>query len=212
MPPFSKTTYERSRSVFDSTLKKLEAGTVYPFWTELQGRLNAWSNVDYGYQPAERRVLGLMEEHQEFVHATDQALRCDALGDMSICLIQLCTSHRLDAGVLIESDEHPEPTTAAASDWIGRLAYIELKLLHGIRGSRDELGLENREEVRFGVALAATGLFRWLQRTTERDATAHPYRFRGSMETVYADLVGSIAGEVMAREKRLLPKKVSDQG
>lgn len=231
--------FEMSRNLFESTLKEPKEGDVIFPWTELQRRLNAWSNREYGYQPSMCRVLGLMEEFGELLHATDPAKMCDAIGDMSICLIQLCNTYRLDAGVLVMARDEKvtsafslfsgletAKTTRAsvetssylgtydAQQLISRLAHLELKCFQGIRGTRDENGGENRDVMRRGVAENASELFFWLQVRLWRTAEAHPYRFQltNPVDTLYFDVVAGTAAEVMGRTKNLLPSTVAASG
>lgn len=82
----------------------------------LQVKLARWQNHNFGFQPAERQMLGVMEEVGELSHAIlknqqgirgmdDQAAFKDAAGDAIadtvVYLIQLCTSLRLDFGTLL---------------------------------------------------------------------------------------------------------------
>lgn len=99
-------------------------------WAQLQARVAAWQQRTYGYQPFERMVLGIVEELGEFMEATHEEGRRDAIADITIFTLQLCTMLRLDYGTLRENPR------LLSTPWELAMYFsrVALKSLQGIRG------------------------------------------------------------------------------
>lgn len=162
-------------------------------WTILQEELIAWQGRKFGYQPFERVVLGVGEELGELAEAKEDSDEArDAVGDISIYALQLCSSMRLDAGVLIETFPNelmPDDTEKI----FGRICHVSLKHLQGIRGFGGPEG-HKLARVKLGGLLAS--LFYSVRLTGPYNVDAY---YRIAEET---------AAKVLKREPSLLPPTI----
>ncbi len=82
-------------------------------WQKLQIEVGKWSLKNFGEQPAERRILGMIEELGELVHAIlkqEQNIRdtsmqdeWDAIGDLVIYILDYCYILELDIENIVDS-------------------------------------------------------------------------------------------------------------
>ncbi len=157
----------------------------------LQVRLCRWQAKAYGLEKGTdlHLALGIVEELGEFEEAVEHADEDDAIADVMIYSIQLCTSLRLDYGTLLryafEERKNVPPTTDIIH--AGRLCHAILKGSQGIRG------LGDRSKYRERVANCLIDLYINL---------AHS-------QVTYCDmfeLVEKTAETVMKRVPKLLPE------
>jgi NTP pyrophosphatase (non-canonical NTP hydrolase) len=122
----------------------------------LQVRLFRWEVGQFGYQPSHRYVLGIVEEIGELLESISTHDWVDALGDIQVFAIQLCTAYRLDFGTL------RKVARSAGDDWreafvfaTALLARAELKSSQRIRGYTEE---RTREVIADGVVAVCAGV------------------------------------------------------
>jgi hypothetical protein len=162
-------------------------------WTRLQDELRVWQINKFGCQSFERVVLGIGEELGELAEAApDSPEEQDAVGDISVYSIQLCTAMRLDAGTLIET--FPTELLPDETEKIfGRMCHVSLKHLQGIRGFG---GAEGTKLARSKLGCLLASLF-------------YSVRLTGPYSTdAYYRLVDEVAGRVVKRDPKLLPPTI----
>ena len=113
-------TMQQAADIFESALRQsmtFDFNTMkLPQLSEIQFALSSWQNRNFGPTPAYRNVLGVCEEAGELAHAMlkhEQKIRgmdddmsfkiaaSDAIGDILVYLMQLCTALRLDFGTIL---------------------------------------------------------------------------------------------------------------
>ena len=148
----------------------------------LQVRLWRWQVEQFGVPDDRDLVLGIVEECGELEEAGDVAEMQDAVGDVLIYTIQLCTSQRLDFWTIFGSALAYSSIAIA----IGQLAHCALKTHQRIRGyaNRDysRRRLFGRIETLIGAVKMAHGsriniagaLLMTAERVMERDWRRDP--------------------------------------
>jgi hypothetical protein len=186
-------TYKLARERFDATAGMDAPELPSDPMEALQTRLYRWQVNRFGLQPAERQVLGIVEEFGEWIDASmvpgregDEAM-LDAVADIGVFAVQLCTSLRLDAGILMQPPSELVQVKHATSI-AGRLCHVSLKTLQGIRGMGDA------EASRRAFAAVLVDLFVWCQRRAQD---------RGR---VFSELLADVAEVVMKRVPKNLPQ------
>jgi hypothetical protein len=178
--------YFAARAAFERT-----AGMDAPDLPEepmdrLQTRLWRWQVAWYGVPDARDLALGIGEEVGEWVDSATGEQALDAVADVAIYAIQLCTVLRLDAGTLMARPEGFQAVRTPAS-LVGRLQHVTLKAHQRIRG------LGDREAARRATAEALVAIFAWLGLEA------------GRRRRDLSELVAEVAEVVMQRQKHLLP-------
>lgn len=179
-----------SRERFEAT-----AGMDHPDLPEpaiecLQTRLYRWQIRNYGVPDPRDMALGIGEEVGEYAEAEwsrGSADALDAIADVAIYAIQLCTVLRLDAGSLMARPEAPM-TIPPREVIVGQLQHVVLKTHQRIRGMADPEG------ARRAAAKCLAVLFGWLSLQAE----VHGREL--------AELTAEIAEVIMKREKSKLPQ------
>jgi NTP pyrophosphatase (non-canonical NTP hydrolase) len=107
-------------------------------WPELQKEVGEWSVKNFGTQPPERRILGMIEELGELAHCVvkqEQKIRTntstmqkewDAVGDLIIYMLDFCYSINLDLSSIIQQDDN---RTALTGIWTAPLIFDVCKKL-----------------------------------------------------------------------------------
>jgi NTP pyrophosphatase (non-canonical NTP hydrolase) len=186
-------TYKLARERFDATAGMDAPELPADPMEALQTRLYRWQVNRFGLQPAERQVLGIVEELGEWMDANGMTVEkgeeamTDAIADIGVFAIQLCTSLRLDAGTLMQPPAEFVQVKHALSI-AGRLSHVCLKTLQRIRGMQDA------ETSRRAFAAVLVDLFVWCQRRAQD---------RGR---VFPELVAEVAEVVMKRVPKNLPQ------
>lgn len=143
--------FEQARAAFEE-YAAIEATdprvAKMPTLQRVQIRQAAWQNRNFGYQPPERMVLGLVEEIGEYEEAPGLAEEDDAIGDICIYAAALCTAFRLDLHTIVAL---PPITVYPCGDPrpVGRIAHAVLKHVQNIRKmTRDQAGAAIVENLR----------------------------------------------------------------
>lgn len=110
----------------------------------IQDELPAWKKKNFPGEQTHHPLLGVVEEFSELVEARsarDKTAVKDAIGDLSIFLVDLCRRHFLDAQAIFDSAapaEADEYSYSGAVKVLGRLCRAQLKLEQKIRGTSEE--------------------------------------------------------------------------
>ena len=146
--------------------------------TELQTAVGAWSAKNFGNQVAKcgpltgvallhfAPLLGINEEHGEFLMATGNEPSKDALADIGVYAMDYCTRRGIDWQDVVTSastyelcDKAEKNPRAAIADGIRTLNHANLKQAQGIRGFDDVSKVVAHEAT--GLALLFCGLSRY---------------------------------------------------
>jgi hypothetical protein len=144
--------FEKSSAAF-SRYAALDAPHLPPEeLSALQVRLWRWQVEQFGLPDDRDLVLGIVEECGEMEEADSPAALEDAVADILIYTTQLCTSNRLDLGVIME-EVNKRRLVSSVPRSLGRLAHVALKVHQRIRGYGD------RQVARNGICVQVANLY-----------------------------------------------------
>ncbi len=133
-------------------------------WAKLQREVSDWAARNFGENPPELLMLGIIEEIAEFFDPANLSREslCDALGDQAIYALNLCDKVGLDFAKDIANDLN-QPQHFHERQMLGFLGLgcrAILKHAQGIRGMDSDA---RRAHLNMTVAL----WFRWAQGVAE---------------------------------------------
>lgn len=161
---------------------------------EYQERIRAWQLEQFGDSPIWQLVLGIGEELGEFAESLDTAEELDALADMTVYSMQLCSHLHLQFSAFLPEVMHgtrpvaPAEELAELAAGVGKIQHAVLKRVQGIRG------MNNDTRFMQVVAVALRGLVGAINHAIDR---------RGYH---YARTLADVADEVLKRDWRNHPQ------
>lgn len=103
----------------------------------IQAEQKEWSERNFGKQPAHRPLLGIIEELCEFEESGNREEMLDAIGDISIYMIDYCVKRDWSMQSIWESSKFIKISYGSTYALVRWLAHSQLKGEQNIRGGSE---------------------------------------------------------------------------